>query len=118
MHDNMAVTAEHSTLSCALSSTLSIKTPRTVLQKFVPDDSEQLVSVISIQEANARVASMKFAQDDLKHFPSGFRSSDAENVPRFFPQQLEVMLPSEQDTSSMEHAVLTPQVCISLAKLF
>lgn len=111
MYDSMPVTAEHSTLSCTLSSALSIRTPRTVLQKFTKDDSEQLVSVLSTQEAYARVSSMQFAQNDVKRVSSGFRTSDAENVPRVLPLQLQVVLPHEQDTSAMEHAVLTPQVC-------
>jgi hypothetical protein len=109
-HDIMAVTAENSTLSCTLSSALSIKTPRKVLQTFVPGDSDCLVSVISTQEANARVASMKFAQEDLK-VAGDVHTSDVQSVPRFFPQQLEVVLPSEQDPATIEYAVLTPQVC-------
>lgn len=107
MYESMPVTAEHSTLSCTLSSALSIRTPRTVIQKFTPDESEQLISVLSTQEALTRIASMH------KHAGSRFHASDAENVPRVLPQQLQVVLPSEQDTSAMEHAVLTPQVLLS-----
>ena len=82
-----------------------------MIQKFTQDESEPLVSVLSTQEAFARVASMK------EHGASHFDASDAENVPRVLPQQLQVVLPSEQDTSAMEHAVMTPQV-LSFAQLF
>lgn len=111
----MPVAAEHSTLSHTLSSALSIRTPRTVLQKFSQDDSEQLVSVLSTQEAYARVVSKQFAPHDLKHGASGFHTSDAENAPRMIPQQLQVVLPPEQEASGLEQAVLTPQVSLPCA---
>lgn len=104
-----ALPAEHSELSATLSSTLSIKTPRAVLHKFKQDHSEPLASVLSTEEASAKLQS--FA---ARHAPAASKgnvaASGAENVPRMLPpSQLKLSMPDTEAAMS-DHAVLTPQV--------
>jgi hypothetical protein len=93
--------------SATLSSTLSIKTPRTVLQKFKHDEQEPLSTVLSTLEASDKLASH---QKHLAAGTKGIADAPKTNMPRMLPaSQLTLAVP-EADLAASDNVVLTPQV--------